>query len=377
MQESIPLARPEVTEEDIAAVTAVLRTPFLSGGPQVNAFEEAIAKYVGTRHAVAVNSGTSALHLVLRSFGLKGGDEVIVPSFAFAAVGNVLLQENLVPVFADIESETFNLDPGSVMRAIGPRTKAILFVHTFGIPAPVNELRALSQERGLHLIEDASEALGSSIQGKRVGGFGDVAIFAFYPNKTVTTGEGGVVVTSDDQVADRCRRLRNQGRVTSNQWYQQIEPGFSYRLADINCALGLSQLARIDEMLWQRRRLARLYAERLSHLTEIRLVREKAGEEIGWFTYPVTLTERFSQKERDRLWAELNEARVGCARYFAPLHRQPVMQGRTKDQNLPITESVAGRVFQVPFFTQLTEEQIDLVSNRLEAALARIAGPAV
>ena len=373
MQESIPLARPEITEADIAAVTAVLRTPFLSGGPQVNAFEEAIARYVGARQAVAVNSGTSALHLVLRSFDLKPGDEVIVPSFAFAAVGNVLLQENLVPVFADIEPATFNLDPGSVVRAIGPRTRAILFVHTFGIPARVNELRAISKERGLLLIEDASEALGSSIQGKRVGGFGDVAIFAFYPNKMVTTGEGGVVVTSDDQVAERCRRLRNQGRTPSNEWYQQIEPGFSYRLSDINCALGLSQLARIDETLTRRRTVARLYGERLSLVPELQLAREKAGEEIGWFTYPVTLAERFCQKERDKLWAELNAAGVGCARYFAPLHRQPVMQGRTKDQNLPITESVAGRVFQLPFFTQLTEEQIDMVGNRLEAALARIA----
>jgi len=373
MHESIPLARPEITEEDIAAVTAVLRTPFLSGGPQVNAFEDAIAKYVGAHHAVAVNSGTSALHLVLRSFGLKGGDEVIVPSFAFAAVGNVLLQENLVPVFADIEAETFNLDPGSVMRAVGPRTKAILFVHTFGIPARVNELRTLSKKRGLLLIEDASEALGSSIQSKRVGGFGDVAIFAFYPNKMVTTGEGGVVVTSDAQVADRCRRLRNQGRAISNQWYQQMEPGFSYRLSDLNCALGLSQLARINETLTRRKTVARLYGERLSHLPELQLVREKLDEEIGWFTYPVTLAERFSQEERDRLWAEMNAAGVGCARYFAPLHRQPVMKARIKDQSLPITESVADRVFQLPFFTQLTEGQIDLVGNRLEAALGKIA----
>jgi dTDP-4-amino-4,6-dideoxygalactose transaminase len=373
MQESIPLARPEITEADIEAVTAVLRTPFLSGGPQVNAFEEAVAKYVGTRHAVAVNSGTSALHLVLRSLDLKAGDEVIVPSFAFAAVGNVLLQENLVPVFADIEPATFNLDPGSVVRAIGPRTRAILFVHTFGIPARVEELQALSKERELLLIEDASEALGSSIRGKRVGGFGEVAIFAFYPNKIVTTGEGGVVVTSDDQVAERCRRLRNQGRSISNEWYQQTEPGFSYRLSDINCALGLSQLARIGETLSRRRRIVRLYGERLSHVQEIQPVGEKAGEEIGWFTFPVTLAERFSQKERDRLWAELNAAGVGCARYFAPLHRQPVMRGRSKDQNLPITESVAGRVFQLPFFTQLTVEQIDVVGGRLETTLARIA----
>src|SRR5262249_17779918 len=161
----------------------------------------------------AVNSGTSALQIVLRSCGLNAGDEVIVPSFAFAALGNVLLQENLVPVFAEIEPEAFNLDPGSVVLAIGPRTRSVLFLHTFGIPARANELRVLTKERGLLLIEDASEALGSSIQGKRVGGFGDVGIFAFYPNKMVTTGEGGVVVTSDVQLADRCRRLRNQGRI--------------------------------------------------------------------------------------------------------------------------------------------------------------------
>jgi perosamine synthetase len=373
MQESIPLAHPEITEADIAAVTAVLRTPFLSGGPQVNAFEDAVASYVGARYAVAVNSGTSALHLVLRSFDLQAGDEVIVPSFAFAAVGNVLLQENLVPVFADIEPETFNLDPGSVFRAISPRTKAILFVHTFGIPARADELRALSKERGLLLIEDASEALGSSIQGNRAGRFGDVAIFAFYPNKMVTTGEGGVVVTSDDRIAGRCLRLRNQGRAISNDWYQQIEPGFSYRLSDINCALGLSQLGRLDETLARRGKLARCYGERLSCLPEVQLVSENAGVEIGWFTYPVTLAERFSQRERDRLWAELNADGVGCARYFAPLHRQPVMKGLAKVGNLSITESVAERVFQLPFFTQLTEEQIDLVGERLETALARIA----
>lgn len=373
MQEPIPLARPEITEADIAAVTSVLRTPFLSGGPQLKAFEDAIAKYVGVTHAVAVNSGTSALHLVLRSFGLKAGDEVVIPSFAFAAVGNVLLQENLVPVFADLEPETFNMDPGSVERAIGPRTKAILFVHTFGIPARARELRQLSDDRGLVLIEDASEALGSSIDGKKVGRFGNAAIFAFYPNKMVTTGEGGMVVTDSEETADRCRRLRNQGRVISNEWYQQTEPGFSYRLSDLNCALGTSQLARIEETLSQRKRLARCYGERLSRVQEIKLVSERAGDEVGWFTYPVRLAEKFSQRERDKLWAELNAAGVGCARYFAPLHRQPVMQGKAKSQILPVTDSVAGRVFQLPFFTQLTEEQIDQVGGRLETVLAAIA----
>jgi perosamine synthetase len=372
MQEAIPLACPEITKEDIAAVTAVLQTPFLSGGPQLSAFEDAIAKYVGSSHAVAVNSGTSALHLVLRSFGLQPGDEVVVPSFAFAAVGNVLLQENLVPIFADIEPETFNVDPGSVGRAIGPRTKAILFVHTFGIPARAKELRQLSNNRGLVLIEDASEALGSSIEGKKVGGFGDAAVFAFYPNKMVTTGEGGIVVTADAEIAERCRRLRNQGRAVSSEWYQQTEPGFSYRLSDMNCALGLSQLARIHQTLRRRKELAGFYHDRLARVQGINLVCEKAGDEIGWFTYPVMLAERFSQKERDRLWAELNAGGVGCARYFAPLHRQPVMRGRTKAQTLEVTDSVAGRTFQLPFFNGLTEQQIGVVCDKLETALARI-----
>jgi perosamine synthetase len=372
MQEPIPLARPEITDTDIVAVSAVLRTPFLSGGPQLSAFEDAIANYVGTKHAVAVNSGTSAIHLVLRSMELKPGDEVIVPSFAFAAIGNVLLQENLIPVFAEIESETFNIDPGSVIRAIGARTKAVLFVHTFGIPARAEELRGLAKDRGLWLIEDASEALGSSIEGKKVGGFGDVAIFAFYPNKMVTTGEGGMVVTDSDEMAERCRRLRNQGRTISGEWYQQNEIGFSYRLSEINCALGSSQLARIDRTLLRRKQLARWYCDRLSRIGEIDLVHEKPAEEIGWFTYPVKLAERFSQKDRDTLWAELNAAGVGCARYFAPLHRQPVMQGRIKVPSMPLTDSVASRTFQLPFFNQLTEQQIDLVCEKLETALAGI-----
>ena len=370
LQERIPLARPEITDADIAAVNAVLQTPYLSGGPQLAAFESSIAQYVGIEHAVAVNSGTSALHLALRCFGFQPGDEVVVPSFAFAAVGNVLLQEQLVPVFADIDAATFNVEPGSVVRAIGPRTKAILFVHTFGIPADVHALLELSKERRLILIEDASEALGSSIAGKRVGGFGDVGIFAFYPNKMVTTGEGGMVVTRNAEVAAHCRRLRNQGRLTSDEWYQQVEVGFSYRLSDVNCALGVSQVSRIDETIRLRKQLSGWYRERLLKLRQVELVCEKPGEEIGWFTYPVKLAEGYSQRERDRLWSELNQAGIGCARYFAPLHKQPVMHGRSKSQPLPFTESVAARTFQLPFFNQLDESQVELICKRVGALLA-------
>ncbi|HLH09335.1 MAG TPA: DegT/DnrJ/EryC1/StrS family aminotransferase [Terriglobales bacterium] len=370
MDEPIPLARPEVTDEDISAVSAVLRTPFLSGGPELLRFEAAIAAYAGVPHAIAVNSGTSALHLILRSSNLKPGDEVIVPSFAFAAVGNVLLQENLVPVFADIEADTFNLDLTSIQNAIGPQTRAILFVQTFGIPAKVQELRKVADAMRLFLIEDASEALGTSIGNQRAGSFGDASVFAFYPNKMLTTGEGGAVVTANSEIADRCRRLRNQGRQTSADWYQQMEVGFSYRLSEMNCALGRSQLSRIDSVLRRRKKIAEAYRARLEGNPDLKLVTERPGEAIGWFTYPVLLSDRFNQKHRDRLWLELNGVGIGCARYFAPLHRQPVTKGRCRvADNLTITDSVSSRIFQLPFFNEITEGQIDRVCQELTWAL--------
>lgn len=373
MDEAIPLARPEVTEADIAAVTEVLRTPLLSSGPQVARFERALADYIGIRDAVAVNSGTSALHLAVRALGLKAGDEVIIPSFAFAAVGNVLLQESLVPVFADIEAETFNLDPGSVERAISTKTKAILYVHTFGIPARVRELRSIAEGKQLALIEDASEALGSQVGDESVGRFGDVAIFAFYPNKVVTTGEGGMLVTQNPGIADHCRRLRNQGRAASSEWYQQQEVGYSYRLSDINCALGTSQLNRLKETLRRRQEIVRWYGEELAGVSQLGVANEWPGSTVGWFTLPILLDERYKEHDRDQIWTEMIAAGIGCARYFAPLHRQPVMRGRANTTvSLDVTESVAARIFQVPFFSALQPVEVRRVCDQLKKILTAI-----
>src|SRR5438128_2436454 len=262
MNVRIPLARPEITDADREAVMEVLSTPHLSMGPKLQEFEQAICDYTGSKHAVAVNSGTSALQIAMRAVGLEPGAEVILPSFAFSAVLNVVLQEGLQPVFVDIDPETYNTTPELVAAAITPSTALILAVHTFGFPVDTEALRDISLGTGgsragrprhtIHLIEDACEALGSEVRGHKAGAFGDAGLFAFYPNKQITTGEGGVLITSDDRMAARAWQLRNQGRDPSLNWYQHADIGFSYRLSDINCALGISQLTRIEAVIEKR-----------------------------------------------------------------------------------------------------------------------------
>ncbi len=223
----VPLALPEITEADIAAVTNVLRSSRLSQGTAMYAFEEALANYVGVAHAVTLNSGTTALQLALRALGIQAGDEVVLPSFSFMAVTNAILSERAVPVFVDIEEDTFNIDPAALDAALSAKTKAIIVVHTFGYPARTKEIIEFAKRHGLWVIEDACEALGAERNGHKAGSLGDVGIFAFYPNKQITTGEGGALVTNSVEIADKVRRARNQGRQASSEWLQNIEAGFS------------------------------------------------------------------------------------------------------------------------------------------------------
>jgi len=253
----IPLSSPDINEQDIEAVTAVLRTPQLSLGPKLVEFERSIAGYLGASDAVAVSSGTSALHLCIRALGISDGDEVIVPSFAFVAVANAVRYERAIPVFVDVDSATLNLDPERLEAAITNRTKAIILVHTFGVPAEIDRILEVSKRHGLAVIEDACEAIGAEYCGRKVGTFGDVATFAFYPNKQITTGEGGAVVTNDVQIASRVRSLRNQGIGAPGNWLAYTEVGYNYRLSEINCALGISQLERLDPILERRESVAR------------------------------------------------------------------------------------------------------------------------
>jgi len=370
----IPLAKPEILESDIEAVTAVLRSSRLSQGPMLHAFEKALANYLGVVHAVAVNSGTSALQLGLHALGIADGDEVILPSFSFMAVTNAVLAAGAIPVFVDVAPGSWNLDPAKVEVLIGPRTKAIIVVHTFGFPAATDRIVSLARRHGLFVIEDACEALGAELSDRKAGTQGDIGILAFYPNKQITTGEGGALVTNSAALADSVRRLRNQGRENSANWLQHSEVGYSYRLSDLNCALGLEQLSRIESILEKREALARSYQRHLSANEELQSYCDCRNGRISWFTYPVLLP---SGVDRDEIWRELGQMGIETGRYFPPAHLQPVMR------NVPFlcgdlseTLCVAQRVLCLPFFNELEEREIEFVCESVNEALAARAADA-
>src|ERR1700722_15475440 len=362
----IPLSSPDINEHDIEAVTAVLRTPQLSLGPKLEEFERMIARYLGASEAVAVSSGTSALHLCIRALGISDGDEVIVPSFAFIAVANAVRYERAVPVFVDVDSRTLNLDPERVKAAITNRTRAVILVHTFGVPAEIDRVLEISKQHGLAVIEDACEAIGAEYCGKKVGTFGDVATFAFYPNKQITTGEGGAVVTNNMQIARRVRSLRNQGIGAPGAWLAHTEIGYNYRISEINCALGISQFERLDAILERRESLAHHYDSRLSSVPQLRRpALLLPNRKISWFVYVVRLGEGFSQTQRDWICEEMRGLGIAVGRYFAPIHLQPAYHSSKDMRKLTVTEFEAQRTIALPFFNQIRAEQVDEVSDSL------------
>ncbi|NJN64579.1 MAG: DegT/DnrJ/EryC1/StrS family aminotransferase, partial [Acidobacteria bacterium] len=255
----IPLSSPDISEQDIEAVVTVLRDPQLSLGPRVPAFEEACARYAGTRFGVAVSSGTAGMHLIVHALGLGPGDEVVTTPFSFVASSNCLLFEGATPVFADIDPRTWDLDPAAARAAITPKTRGILPVHVFGRPCPMPEYAALAKRHDLAVIEDSCEAIGSTIDGKMAGSFGSAGFYAFYPNKQITTGEGGCVLTDDENLAIAVRSLRNQGRGAGGGWLAHERLGWNYRIPDILCALGISQLTRLESIIAKRQRVFELY----------------------------------------------------------------------------------------------------------------------
>ncbi|MGB2679241.1 MAG: DegT/DnrJ/EryC1/StrS family aminotransferase [Candidatus Acidiferrum sp.] len=367
----IPLSAPEISQEDIDAVAAVLRTPRLSLGPKLEEFEGAIVRYIGAAHAIGVSSGTAGLHLCIRALGIGEEDEVIVPSFAFIAVANAVRYEKAMPVFVDIEPEKLNLDPSRIAAAITSRTKAILVVHTFGCPADLAAILEIARRHHLCVIEDACEAIGAEFDGRKVGGWGDAGVFAFYPNKQITTGEGGMVVTENPRIASMVRTLRNQGRTDSDEWFQHCEIGYNYRLAEMNCALGISQLKRIDAMLARREEIAGKYNAKLRGIENLRLpALEVPRRKLSWFVYVVRLSGTFSQIHRDWIMNEMHRRGIGCGRYFAPIHRQPAYRSACGPRaDLRVTEFEASRCLALPFFNRLQDEQIDEVCDNLSECI--------
>jgi perosamine synthetase len=370
----IPLAAPDVTESEIEAVSAILRTPRLSMGPKLEEFERAMAGYVGTSHAIAVNSGTSGLHLCMRALGISEEDEVIVPSFAFIAVANAVRYERAVPVFVDIDPQTLNLDPQRIEEAITKRTRAIVLVHTFGCPAALREIAEIARCHHLYVVEDACEAIGAEYDGRKVGSFGDAGVFGFYPNKQITTGEGGMIVTNDARISALARKLRNQGRADSCEWLQHEELGYNYRISEMNCALGIEQLKRLDAILERREAIAREYQRRLEKQADLELPAiHLPDRRISWFVYVLRLSERFSGSHRDRIVQEMASRGIACGRYFAPIHLQPVYRSQAhRCMNLEHTESIARRTLAMPFFNRITNEQIEEVCQSLVEVLGNL-----
>jgi perosamine synthetase len=373
-QERVPLSRPDISQADIDAVVAVLKTPNLSLGPKLPAFERAFADQLGLRHGVAVNSGTSALHLVVRALGLGAGDEMITSPFTFVATANCALFEGARPVFVDIDEHTWNMDVEKLEAAVTDRTKLLMPVHIFGRPMPMDAVMEIAARRGIPVVEDACEALGATYKGRQVGTFAAASTFAFYPNKQMTTGEGGMIVTDDDRLADLCRSLRNQGRDPGAGWLAHARLGYNYRLSDINCALGLAQLARLPEFLAARRRVAERYIEKLSELDEIVLPAPYRDGELSWFVFVVRLADRFSQAERDKLLASLREQGIGTNNYFAPVPLQPFYREQFgyKPGDFPVTDKISARTLALPFYNRLTPEDQDLVVACVKKALTQL-----
>ncbi len=359
----IPLSAPDITQAEIDAVTAVLRTPHLSLGPQLNAFESALAVYHGVPHAVAVSSGTAGLHIALLALGIGSGHEVIVPSFTFIAVANAVIQAGATPVFADIDPVTLNLDPASVAASVTQRTRALIVVHTFGIPAQMDLLRDLAAQHNLVILEDACEAIGATFQQKPVGTFGDLSVFGFYPNKQMTTGEGGAVLSPSAAHAARLRSLRNQGRA-GTEWLDHAEHGYNYRLSEVACALGCAQLNRLTEMLALRQTAAERYLALLADIPGIELPPSRLPQRsISWFVFVIRMPDG---EARDRAQAQFASRGIATGRYFAPIHLQPAWCNHPQARvSLPITEAIAPRLLALPLFNRITEQQQSHIAHTL------------
>jgi len=374
MSMKINLSGPDIGQAEIDAVVAVLRTPTLSLGPKLVEFETAVADYVGRRFAVAVNSGTSALHLCLLALGLGPGDEVITTPFSFIATTNCILMVGATPVFVDIDPVSYNIDVDRIAEKITPRTRALIPVEVFGNPLGCDRAYDLARQHDLLGVEDSCEALGSVVHGRKAGTLGHVSTFAFYPNKQMTTGEGGVIVTDDERTARLCASLRNQGRDPGAGWLTHARLGYNFRLSEINCALGVVQLGRLEEFIAKRQRVFDWYRERLADEPRLALPQAPADCRVSWFVYVARLTDEFTVQQRDEVLAYLREHGIGCNNYFSPIHLQPFIVERLGcgPGDYPITERVAQRTIALPFCNTLTADEVDAVCRTLRQGLDRL-----
>ncbi len=380
----INMSSPDLTDADRQAVIEVINTPNLSMGKWTPAFEKTFCDLTGAKHAIAVNSGTAGLHLCVRAAGIGAGDLVITTPFSFVASSNVMLFENAIPVFVDVDPRTGNLNPELVANAAKniekylprngwsryakdatrpPTLKAILPVDVFGQPADMDSINAVAKKYNLKVIEDSCEALGAMYKGKHAGTMGDFGVFAFYPNKQITTGEGGVIITDDDDAANFMRAMRNQGRAPGDTWLQHTHLGYNYRIDEMSAAMGASQMSRLDEIMTKREQVAGWYEARLSEVAGIETpFIESFTTKSSWFVYVI----RFDKKiNRDEIAKRLDARGIPVRPYFLPIHLQPYIAEKFgyKEGDFPVTEDLGKRGLAIPFSGVMTEEEVDYVCN--------------
>jgi perosamine synthetase len=366
----IPLARPWIGEREEELVLEVLRSGRLSLGPTIDRFEELVAERVGAPYAAALSSGTAGLHLLCHIAGLGPGDEAITSPVSFVASANCFIFDGATPVFADVDPRTLNLDPAAVEAAITERTKAVVAVDMFGYPCELDELRGLCDRHGLALIQDSAEALGAEYKGTPIGGHGTAAVFGFYPNKQIATGEGGVVVTHSEEEWQLLRSLRNQGRTyDTGAWFDHVRLGYNYRWTDIQAAVGIAQLEKLDRILELRAAAAARYNGLLSGFDGVEApLADDADHTRSWFVYVVKLA---PEVDRGAVMAELRAQGIGTAEYVPCVHLQPFMREQYGfgEGMCPVAEDACSRTLALPFFTQIEAEDQQRVVDALRAVL--------
>lgn len=386
----IPLSRPDISELEIDTVVETLRSGRLALGPMAERFEKLVAARAGCRHGVSVSSGTSGLHLVMRALNVGPGDEVITTPFSFIASSNCILYAGAKPVFVDICPKTLNMDPALVEKAITRRTKAILAVETFGNPGHMDAYASIAARHEIPLIEDSCEALATSLGGRPCGSFGRVGVFGFYPNKQITTGEGGMIVTDDQRLADLCRSMRNQGRAVGpdqavtdpskghnprnvGAWLRHERLGYNYRMPEINAALGVAQMRRMDEIVLKRQQVADAYMKRLMANPNLVLPTICPDTVMSWFVFVVRLATGYTAAERDSIIAGMRNHDVGAADYFPCIHLQPFYREEFgfEPGMFPIAESVSQRTIALPFYNSLSQREVEIVCSTLEVMIGR------
>jgi len=356
----IPISKPFIGEEEIQAVKEVLESGMLVQGEKVEKFENEFAKYIGCKYGIAISSGTTALQVGLKALGISKGDEVITTPFSFIATANSILYVGGKPVFADINPETFNIDPEKIEEKITNKTKAVLIVHLFGNPCEMDEIMKICKEHDLFLIEDACQAHGAEYKGKKVGSFGDLSCFSFYATKNMTTGEGGTILTNNEEIAEKAKLLRNHGQ---EKTYEHKILGFNYRMSDIQAAIGLVQLKKLEEMNKKRMENAKIFNENLSKISWLKIPFIEKNKKHVFHQYTIKVL----NGKRDYVLNKLNERGVGAKVYYPkPIHLQLVYKKLGYNENLPVSEEIAKQVLSLPVHPLLTKNDLNKIINEIK-----------